>query len=245
MDLSHILLLGLLFFLAALLYSSVGHAGASAYIAAMVLMGVAPSIIKPTAFILNIFVASLVTYQFRKEGYFQWKLFWPFACASVPCAFLASYASLPLSWFKLGLVVILLLGALRLFLHNDDSKPWYPNRFSNYKGMMIGGMIGGLSGLTGTGGGIFLSPIILFSGWANTRTTSGISAAFILVNSIAGLLGCIASTHFIPEAIFLWVPIVAFAGFLGSQLGIRKLPPKILLRFLGLVMVIAACKLMF
>ena len=186
-----------------------------------------------------------MTYQFRKEGHFQWKLFWPFACASVPCAFLASYASLPLSWFKLGVVIILLLGALRLFLQNDDSKPWYPNRFSNYKGMMIGGLIGGLSGLTGTGGGIFLSPIILFSGWANTRTTSGISAAFILVNSIAGLMGCIASTHFIPEAIFLWVPIVAFAGFLGSQLGIRKLPPKILLRFLGLVMVIAACKLMF
>ena len=106
-------------------------------------------------------------------------------------------------------------------------------------------MIGGLSGLTGTGGGIFLSPIILFSGWANTRTTSGISAAFILVNSIAGLAGCIASTHFIPEAILLWVPIVAIAGFLGSRLGIRKLPPIILLRFLGLVMVVAACKLMF
>lgn len=128
----------------------------------MVLVGISPNIIKPTAFILNIFVASLVTYQFRKEGYFQWKLFWPFACASVPCAFLASYASLPLSWFKLGVVIILLLGAIRLFLHNDDSKPWYPNRFSNYKGMMIGGIIGGLSGLTGTGGGIFLSPIILF-----------------------------------------------------------------------------------
>jgi len=211
----------------------------------MILMGIEPSVIKPTAFILNIFVASLVTYQFHREGYFQWKLFWPFACGSVPCAFLASYASLPISWFKFGLAVILLLGALRLLLNNDDSKPLFPNRFSKYKGMVAGGLIGGLSGLTGTGGGIFLSPIMLFSGWANTRTTSGISAAFILVNSIAGLMGCIASTHFIPEAIFLWVPIVAFAGFLGSQLGIKKLPPQILLRFLGLVMVLAACKIMF
>lgn len=243
MDPYQIILLVVLFFIAATLYSSVGHAGASAYIAAMILVGIAPEMMKPTAFVLNIFVGSLVTYRFTKHGHFNWKLFWPFACTSIPSAFLTSYASIPIDWFKVGLTIILILGAIRLALINENSKPLINLPFSIPLALFIGALIGGLSGLTGTGGGIFLSPIILFVGWANLPTTAGVSAAFILVNSISGLAGSIASTHFLPWAICIWVPVVVAGGYLGSHLGIKKLSPKIFLRLLAFVMLIAAFKL--
>jgi len=243
LDPYQIVILGVLFFLAAALYSSVGHAGASAYIAAMILVGIGTEMMKPTAFVLNIFVASLVSYRFVKQGHFNWKLFWPFACTSIPAAFLTSYFSFPVEWFKVGLTIILILGAIRLAIINENSKPLINLPFSIPLGFSVGALIGGLSGLTGTGGGIFISPIILFAGWSNLPTTAGVSAAFILVNSISGLAGSIASTHFLPWAICIWVPVVVAGGYLGSHLGIKKLSPKIFLRLLAFVMLIAAFKL--
>ena len=185
--------LALLFFLAALLYSSVGHAGASAYLAAMILLGVPPEIMRPTAFTLNIFVATLVTLRFQRHGHFEWQRFWPFAAASVPAAFLASYAKIPQEWFRIALALLMVLAALRLLFAKQDQQPIWNIPFSTPLAILVGMCIGTLSGMTGTGGGIFLSPVLLFLGWADARKTAGISAAFILVNSIAGLAGSIAS----------------------------------------------------
>ncbi|MFZ9862604.1 MAG: sulfite exporter TauE/SafE family protein [Gemmataceae bacterium] len=237
--------LALLFFLAALLYSSVGHAGASAYLAAMILVGVPTEIMKPTAFTLNIFVATLVTLRFQRHGHFDWQRFWPFATASVPAAFLASYAKIPQEWFRLALVLLMVLAALRLLLARPDQQPIWNVPFSTPLAWIVGMCIGTLSGMTGTGGGIFLSPVLLFLGWADARKTAGISAAFILVNSIAGLAGSIASTRHIPEAILLWVPVVASGAWLGTQLGIKRFSPVILLRALGVVLLFAVIKLIW
>jgi len=237
--------LALLFFLAALLYSSVGHAGASAYLAAMILLGVPPEIMRPTAFTLNIFVATLVTLRFQRHGHFEWQRFWPFAITSVPAAFLASFANIPQEWFRIALALLMVLAALRLLFARQDQKPIWNIPFSTPLAILVGMCIGTLSGMTGTGGGIFLSPVLLFLGWADARKTAGISAAFILVNSIAGLAGSIASTRYLPGAIFLWVPVAAAGAWVGSQLGIKRFSPVILLRALGVVLLFAVIKLIW
>lgn len=245
MEPATILLLAALFFLAAILYSSIGHAGASAYLAAMILAGVPPLIMRPTAFTLNIFVATLVTWRFHKHGHLDVKLLWPFAMASVPAAFAASFAYIPKPWFQSALVVLLVLGAIRLLVVKSDQQPIFPMRFSKLMAFLVGGLIGALSGMTGTGGGIFLSPVLLFFGWADARKTAATSAAFILVNSIAGLVGSYASAKHLPSAIFLWVPTVALGAWIGTHVGLRKFSPLLLIRFLAIVMLIAVIKLLW
>lgn len=230
--------------LVAFLYSAVGHAGASGYIAVMTLFGLAPTVIKPSALVLNILVATLTFYQFWRAGHFSWPLFWPFAILSVPLAFLGGYVNLPTHWFKILVGVVLLYSAVR-FLFNtqtDDSEIAPP---SKAVAVGTGAGLGLLSGLTGTGGGIFLTPLMIFFHWSKTKTAAGVSALFILVNSIAGLLGNISSTKQLPLFALPMVVAALAGGAVGSYLGSRQFSVGFIKKLLAVVLLIAGYKLVF
>src|SRR5437773_11849001 len=200
MDTAQLAFLCLAIAMIAFLYSSVGHAGASGYIATMTLLGLAATVIRPTALILNILVASIGAFQFWRAGHFSWRLFWPFALLSVPAAYLGGYLPLPVAILKTLIGVVLLFSAARLFLRQGDPPGTTPPPIPVSIGTGAG--IGFLSGLTGTGGGIFLTPLLLFCQWASIRNAAAVSALFILVNSIAGLVGYISSGQPVPN--FVW-----------------------------------------
>jgi uncharacterized membrane protein YfcA len=227
----------------AFLYSSVGHAGASGYIAVMTLFGLAPEVIKPTALVLNILVASIASWQFWRAGHFSWKLFWPFAAFSVPLAFTGGYLSLPTHIFKLLVGIVLLFSAARLLTRPPlDIEKSNPSRAT---ALAIGGGIGLLAGLTGTGGGIFLTPLLLLFQWARARTASAVSALFILVNSLAGLAGHAAAAKTLPNLAVILVAVAGVGGVAGSYLGSHRLPPAAIKRLLAVVLLIAGGKLIF
>src|SRR5215213_8204199 len=242
----HGLLIGLIF-VAALLYSSVGHAGASGYLAAMALVGVAPEVMKPTALALNILIATIATVRYYRAGYFYWAALWPFAIGSIPLSFVGGAIILPGYLYKPAVGLVLLYAAYSLFRSTVLGPPESANKGINIPtapAVASGGLIGLLAGLTGTGGGIFLSPLLLFTGWAGTRPTSGASAAFILVNSVAGLAGSFASIRYLPDALPVWALAAAVGGLIGSELGSRKLQSNGIRRALAAVLVIAGLKLM-
>jgi uncharacterized protein len=228
---------------AALLYSSVGHAGASGYLAAMALFGLAPAMMKPTALTLNIVVAVIATVRFYQAGCFSWRLFWPFAITSVPCAFIGGGIMLPGDYYKPLVGLVLLFSAWRLGLAAPADAQGKRN-LPLWAAIVLGMGIGLLSGLTGVGGGIFLSPLLLLTRWAEPRNTAGVSAAFILVNSIAGLLGHLASVAAVPSAIPLWAAAAGLGGFLGSSYGSRRLGSLALRRLLSVVLIIAGLKML-
>jgi uncharacterized protein len=234
--------LGLAILVIAFLYSSVGHAGASGYIAAMTLFGLSAVVIKPAALVLNILVALLSTWQFWRAGYFSWKLFWPFAISSVPLAFLGGYIALPTEVFRIIIGVVLLYSAVRFFIQpKDENEPHSPTK---PVAITVGAGLGLLSGLTGVGGGIFLTPLLIFMRWARTKTASAVSALFILTNSISGLLGNVASTKQLP---FFALPLAVTAivgGSVGSYYGSRRFSPVAIKRLLGVVLTIAGVKML-
>lgn len=230
-------------FVAAVLYSMVGHAGASGYLAAMALMGIAPAMMKPTALTLNILVATVGTVQFARAGRFSWSLFWPFALGSIPLAFLGGSLALPIPVYKRLLALVLLFAAYRLLRTTGDTGEPRPVR--RPVAVASGAGIGFLSGLTGVGGGIFLSPLMLLRGWADMRRTAAVSVAFILVNSVSGLLGHISSVRSLPAEIGVIAGTALVGGFIGSTLGSRSVPSAVLRRLLGVVLLIAAAKLFF
>jgi len=225
----------------AFLYSSVGHAGASGYIAVMSLFSLAPAVIKPTALVLNILVAGIGAWQFWRAGYFSWRLFWPFAVLAIPLAFVGGYINLPTPVFK-GLVgVVLLFSAARFFWRPaDDSVKQVP---SLPVSLLLGAGMGLLSGLTGTGGGIFLTPLLLIMRWAQAKPAAAVSALFILVNSAAGLLGNFSSTKSFPPFAILFAIAAVAGGTAGSWLGSRRYEPALIKRLLALVLLIAGLKL--
>lgn len=227
----------------AFLYSSVGHAGASGYIAVMTLFGLAPSVIKPAALVLNILVASLTAWQFWRAGHFSWRLFWPFAVLSAPFAFLGGYVNLPTHAFKILVGAVLLFSATRFFLQSGlDQEPKEP---SKPIAMSVGAGLGLLSGLTGTGGGIFLTPLLIFMRWARTKTASAVSALFILVNSTSGLLGNLSSTRQLPLFALPLLVAAVSGGAVGSYLGSRQFSPIFIKKLLAIVLTIAGFKLIF
>ncbi len=243
MVLENILLLSVGIVIVAFLYSSVGHAGASGYIAMMTLFGLAPDVIKPAALVLNILVACLASWQFRRAGYFSWPLFWPFALLSVPFAFLGGYLKLPAHIFKILVGIVLLYSAARfLFEFGPDQDTRPP---SKPVAVSVGAGIGLLSGLTGTGGGIFLSPIMIFLRWARTKEAAATSALFILVNSVSGLLGNISSTRQLPLFALPLVIAAVSGGAVGSYLGSRRFSPGFIKKLLAVVLTIAGFKLVF
>ncbi|MCS7022416.1 MAG: sulfite exporter TauE/SafE family protein [Gemmataceae bacterium] len=248
--------LTVLLFAAAVLYSSVGHAGASGYLAAMSLFGLAPETMKPAALVLNIAVATLGTWRFVQAGCFQLRTWFLFTLFSLPCAALGGYLSLPAAVYKPIVGLVLLFAALRLWLEPtrreqergtgtaESAEPVRPLPW--VAAACWGSGIGLLSGLTGTGGGIFLSPLLLLQRWATTRQSAGIAAAFILVNSLAGLGGLISSRGLVavPSALGLWLVAVVGGGWLGTHLGTRYARISTLRKLLGVVLVIAAGKML-
>jgi len=243
MPVSETLVITVLFFAGAALYASVGHAGASAYLAVMGLYDFAPSVMKPTALALNILVAAVATFKFYRAGLFSWRLFWPFAMVSVPAAFFGGATTLPVRWYKVAVGLVLLYAAAWMF--RSSLKPVKPVAQAPplWAAIVAGLAIGYLSGLTGVGGGIFLSPLLLYMSWAETRATSGVAAPFILVNSIAGLLGHVSSVAQLPPNIPVWGVAVVLGGWLGASYGSRKAPPKVLRQLLALVLTVASVKL--
>jgi uncharacterized membrane protein YfcA len=241
---SEVLLLAVCILFASLLYSSVGHGGASGYLAAMALVGLAPAVMRPTALVLNLLVAAIATVQFARAGHFSWRLFWPFAIGSVPFAFVGGMITLPTSVYKQLLGVVLLFAAYRLFLSPQNSGEVPPRPMPLPLTIAIGCVIGLLSGLTGVGGGIFLSPLLLVGRWASPKPTAAISAAFIWVNSASGLLGQLASVHSLPPVTALWAVAAATGGAVGAGYGSRRLPGTTLRRLLAIVLVVAGTKLL-
>jgi uncharacterized protein len=228
-------------FFASALYASVGHGGASAYLAVMGLAGIAPTEMKPIALSLNIAVSFLALIAFVRAGHFRGKLFWPLAVASIPAAFLGGWLQLPDPIFKWILAAALLFGAWRLAFgkKSDDAEIHNPNIIAL---IGLGAGIGFLSGLIGIGGGIFLTPLLILFHWSHSKTAAAISAAFIFVNSISGLTGFLVKGGDIPIETTHLLPAVLLGGYLGAHWGSRRAQNPALLRALALVLVIAAAK---
>jgi uncharacterized membrane protein YfcA len=235
--------LALLIFVAALLYSSVGHAGASGYLAAMALLGVAPAVMKPAALALNILVAIIAFTKFYRVGAFSWRLWWPFALASVPFAWLGGWITLPPHFYKPLVGIVLIYTAWYSFRSAQRPEPVSLRTPPVTLRLCVGAILGFLSGLTGVGGGIFLSPLLLILGWAPIKVISGVSAAFILVNSIAGLLGVMQSAVTLPPALPWWAVAAIAGGLIGAEYGSRRLANPAIKKLLALVLAIAGVKM--
>ena len=243
------LLLAALFLVVATLYSSVGHAGASGYIASMALLGFAPEQMRPTALALNLLVGGIGLYRWWRGGHVRWRNVLPFVLASAPAASLSAQVKLPKESYSMLLGIVLLAAALGVFRHasraeSEDAAaqgrnvPWLA-------GLLVGAAIGTLSGLTGTGGAIFLTPLLLFAHWMPTREASGTSVAFVWINSLTGLAGLLHSGQALPSMLPLWLGVVAVGALIGTQMGLKWLPVRGLRYALGIVLLIASAKLMF
>jgi hypothetical protein len=236
------LLLAACMFAGAVLYTSVGHAGASAYLAMMALFGVAPATMRPTALVLNILVASFASFRYVRAGLFDWRTLWPFLIGAIPLGFIGGAISLPSNIYRPLVGVVLFIAAARLLwpkpLASGGTKP--PPVAA---GVGSGAGIGLLSGLTGTGGGIFLSPLLLFMRWSDPKTASGVAAVFILCISTAGLLGNISSVQSLPPNLALYAGAVLLGALVGTTLGISRFAPSAVVKALGVVLVVAGFKM--
>jgi hypothetical protein len=235
-------LLAFCMFIGAALYSSVGHAGASAYIALMALFSIPSTVMRPTALTLNVLVASFASFRYIQAGFFRWRVVWPFMLGAVPFAFLGGAIQLPSTHYRPVVGAVLLIGGARLLW----AKPIGAVRAGGdppiWLAVTLGAGIGFLSGLTGTGGGIFLSPLVIFLGWSDLRTTSGIAAFFILGNSAAGLIGNVTMVRSLPPELPLYAVAVMLGALVGTALGIRS-SLGLIQRALGLVLIVAGFKL--
>ena len=238
-------LLPALLFGSAALYTSVGHAGASAYLASMALVGLAPEAMRPTALVLNICVASFSAIRFWRAGLIDARLALWLLAGAAPLAFLGGAIKLPGEIYRPLVGVLLIVAAIRLLLPLEIATNRDPKRPHPALAALTGAAIGLLSGLTGTGGGIFLSPILIFCGWAATRNASGIAITFILCNSVFGLLGNLASVQRLPSALPIYLAAAMAGALVGTALGVKRLPSGMILKALGAVLVIAGLKLIF
>jgi len=239
------ILLPALLFGSAALYTSVGHAGASAYLASMALVGLAPETMRPTALVLNICVASFSAIRFWRAGLVDARLAAWLLAGAAPLAFLGGAIKLPGEIYRPLVGALLIVAAIRLLLPLEIATNRDPKRPHPALAALTGAIIGLLSGLTGTGGGIFLSPILIFCGWAATRNASGIAITFILCNSVFGLLGNLALVQRLPSALPIYLAAAMAGALVGTALGVKRLPSGMILKALGAVLVIAGLKLIF
>lgn len=238
-----VILFYLLLFIVAFLYASVGHGGASGYLALMALFAVTPAVMKPTALMLNLFVSLTSFIQFYRGKHFRWKIFLPLALASVPLAFFGGMVTLDGSFYKKILGAFLLIPVTRfLFFPNIPVQDLKKSNF--WISIIIGAAIGFLSGLIGIGGGIILSPILLLLKWTDQKQTAAISALFIFVNSLSGLAGQITTGISFSPGMIAYVIIAFVGGFLGAYFGALKFNQNILKYVLAVVLLMASVKLL-
>lgn len=233
-----LILLGLMAFL----YASVGHGGASGYLAVLAIFGANPSLMKSSALVLNLAVSILSFYQYYRSGHFKFKLFLPFAIGSIPMAYVGAITPISDDIYKKILGFALISAILRILISfkSDESKIKNPQRWQS---LLTGGIIGLLSGMIGIGGGIILSPIMLLFNWGRVKEVAAVSALFIFVNSFSGLIGLL-SKGYKPEAeIYNWILIAIICGFAGGYLGSKKFNNNTLKVILALVLVVASVKL--
>lgn len=230
-------------FLVAFLYAAVGHGGASGYLALMALYGVAPEEMKPTALVLNLFVSLTSFIQYYRGGYFFGKLFIPIAAASIPLAFLGGMITVEENIYKRVLGFLLLFPVIRFFFFkNVEESKLKPH--NTVIAVVTGGVVGLLSGMIGIGGGIILSPILLLLSWTNQKQTAAISAAFIFVNSLAGLGGMITQGVSFNQDMIMYIVVAFTGGLLGAYFGSKKFNQNILKYVLATVLLMAAYKLL-
>lgn len=230
--------------MAALLFSSVGHGGASAYLAAFALVGIVPAEMRPAALCLNVLVASIALYKFYKVHAFDWQLFWPIALTSIPAAFVGGQITLPNPMYKVLVGLCLVYAAWTIFSQANKVEEIVVKPVAKPVLMGLGAALGFLAGLTGVGGGIFLSPILLFFCWAKTKVISGVAAAFILVNSISGLLGFLTKSPSLPAGLGYWALAAIAGGLIGAEYGSKKLANPTIRKLLALVLVFAGSKML-
>lgn len=240
---TQLIILGIAFFLVALLYSSVGHAGATGYLAVMALAGIQPALMKPTALVLNIIVATIACYKYYNRSAISLRLLTPLILVSIPCAYLGGRINLPPLYYKPLVGFFLLFAAYKAFFTAKQSAD-YIVKTANWPVLcLVGGILGFLSGLTGVGGGVFLSPLMLALHWAPIRTISGTAAGFILVNSIAGLAGLLSSTPQTLDGMTWWVLAVIVGGYIGAEFGSHRFKPATIQKLLSGTLLIAGIKL--
>ena len=234
-----------IFGLVAALYASVGHAGATGYLAIMALAGIAPQTMRPTALVLNLVVGGIVTLRFAAAKQIALRRLVPLIATSIPAAAFGATVTVPTALYRPLVAMILVAAAVRLFglrqqrdeaLRNERPMPIAA-------ALGVGAALGLLAGLTGTGGGVFLTPALILTGWATPRRAAGLSAAFILVNSAAGILAASSALVALPSELPLGLAAVAVGGAIGAELGARRLPIEAIRRLLALVLLIAAAKL--
>lgn len=231
-------------FFVAFLYAAVGHGGASGYLALMAIYGIAPEEMKPTALILNLFVSIISFTHYYRGDYFKYKIFIPMAAASIPLAFIGGMITVEENIYKRILGVLLLFPILRFFFFKNVED----NELKSHKvsiAIFIGGIVGLLSGMIGIGGGIILSPILLLLHWTNQKQTAAISAAFIFVNSVAGLGGMLTQGISFTKDMVLYVIVAFIGGFFGAYLGAKRFNHNVLKYVLATVLLLASYKLIF
>ena len=229
-------------FVVAMMYASVGHGGASGYLAIMALFSLAPEALKPTALLLNIVVAGVGSYLYLSAKQFSWQIFWPFVVTSIPASFIGGYFSLPPQFYRPVLGLVLFFAAWRLFVRQDH-QDYEPQPPVIGLAMLVGALLGFASGLIGVGGGIFLSPLMILLGWARVREVSGIAALFILVNSISGLLGHLSALQHVPDYAPLLAGVALLGGSIGALCGSRHLPVRTILKAMSIMLFMAGGKM--
>lgn len=234
-----------LFFIIAFIYSSVGHGGASGYLAVLALTGILTPQLVPVVLILNMAVSSIAFFNYCKEGYFKWKLFWPFAIGSIPAAFLGGWLQLEADFFYFLVGIVLLLMAVVIVFRVMYNISFDEVKEINVSGALFSGAgIGLLSGLIGVGGGIFLTPFIVFMNWGKIRQIAAVSALFILVNSSSGLLGHAFTTGILWGGAFQLILPVLLGGVAGSLLGVKTKKPDLIKIMLAIVLTVAGIKML-
>jgi uncharacterized protein len=229
-------------FVVGFMYASVGHGGASGYMATMILFGISPALMKPSALLLNLFVSTVSFIQFYRAGYFRWATFWPFAVASVPLAFIGAKLPLTDSLYKQLLAVCLLLAVVRLVWTIRDTETT-PRPVPLGAGLASGGLIGLLSGMLGIGGGIILSPLMLFFRWGRLKEVAATSALFIFVNSLSGLFGLVSKGYTPDPSVWTWIAVAFAGGILGGYFGSQRFSVPVLRYVLAVGLLIAGVKL--
>ena len=234
----------ILLFCIAFFYSSVGHGGATGYLALMALFGTEILSMKASALTLNIFVSGIAFYSYFRSGYFKWRIILPFLITSVPAAYLGARMHIQPKTYKIILGVFLIFATARMILLNSDQL-MQTREVRIFGALIIGGLLGFFSGMIGIGGGIILSPILILLHWANMKEAAAASALFILLNSVSGLTGVYLSHAKFNPGIYLWVIIAFTGGALGSHLGSNRFTHNILRYILSVILIMASLKLFF